>query len=103
MKKNSVLKITALLLVLVMASMTLSSCMTNRHTVGNGPQTGIVEKSRQWYVLWGLVNLGDQDTKSMVGYAADYKIETYYSGVDWLINLFLGWLSIQSRTIKVTK
>ena len=103
MKKNSFLKITALLLVLVMVSMSLSSCMTNRHTIGNGSQTGVVEKSRQWYALWGLVMLGDSDTNKMVGNATNYKIETYYGGVDWLINLFLGVFSIQSRSIKVTK
>ena len=77
--------------------------MTNRHTVGNGVQTGAVEKSRQWYALWGLVKLGDRDTKTMVGDATDYKIETYYGVGDWFINFFLGWLSIGSRTIKVTR
>ena len=103
MKKNSFLKIMALLLVLVMVSMSLSSCMTNSHTIGHGSQTGVVETSRQWYALWGLVKLGDSDTKKMAGNATDYKIETYYGGIDWLINLFLGAFSIQSRTIKVTK
>ena len=103
MKKNSFLRITALLLVLVMVSMSLSSCMTNRHTIGKGSQTGVVEKSRQWYALWGLVKLGESDTNKMVGDTTDYKIETYYGGVDWLINFFLGVFSIQSRTIKVTK
>lgn len=103
MKLNSFFKITAMLLILVMVTISLSSCMTNRHTVGKGAQTGITEKSRQWYALWGLVKIGDTDTKNMVGDTADYKIETYYGVVDWLINVFLGGFTIQSRTIKVTK
>lgn len=103
MKQNICLKITALLLILIMVSTSLSSCMTNRHTVGSGAQTGVVEKSRQWYALWGLVKLGDSDTKNMVGDSTDYKVETYYGVADWFINFFLGWLSIKSRTIKVTK
>lgn len=103
MNKNFYLKVTALLLLLVIAGMSFSSCMTNRHTIGNGSQTGVVEKTRQWYALWGLVKLGDSDTNKMVGDTTDYKIETYYGGVDWLINFFLGAFSIQSRTVKVTK
>ena len=82
---------------------TVTSCMTNRHTIGNGSQTGVVQKSRQWYALWGLAKLGNSDTKAMVGDTADYTIETYYGFVDWLVNFFLGGFSIQSRTIKVTK
>ena len=103
MGKQSFLKITALLMLLVSLTIMGASCMTNRHTVGKGSQTGVVEKSRQWYALWGLVNIGDQDTKNMVGDATDYKIETYYGVADWFIHFFLGWLSIGSRTIKVTK
>ena len=93
----------SLLLLSVTLTIMAAGCMTNRHTVGNGAQTGAVETSRQWYALWGLVNLGDRDTKAMVGDATDYKIETYYGVVDWFIKFFLGWLSIESRTVKVTR
>lgn len=103
MKKHSVLKMISLLLLLIALTTMGASCMSHRHTVGNGSQTGVVEKSRQWYALWGLVPLGNSDTKTIAGEAADYKIETYYGFVDWLINLFLGPFSIGSRTIKVTK
>ena len=103
MKKHSLFRVTALLLAVTLVCMSVTGCMTNRHTVGNGAQTGTVDKSRQWYALWGLVPLGDKDTKNMVGDTADYKIETYYGFVDYLINCFLGAFTIQSRTIKVTK
>ena len=101
--KHSFFRITALLLILTLFCMSMTGCMTNLHTVGRGAQTGKVETSRQWYALWGLIKLGDKDTKHMVGGAADYKIETYYGAVDMLINMVLGGFSIGSRTIKVTK
>ena len=92
-----------MLLVLLLMFATVTSCMTNRHTVGNGAQTGAVQTSRQWYALWGLVRLGDKDTKTMTDDTTDYTVETYYGAVDWIINFFLGGFSIKSRTIKVTK
>ena len=101
--KHSFCKITALLLILTLFCMSMTGCMTNTHTVGRGAQTGKVETSRQWYARWGLIKLGDKDTKHIVGDAPDYKIETYYGAVDMLINMFLGTFSIGSRTIKVTK
>jgi len=103
MQKNSFLKITAFLVLLTLLTTLAAGCMTHRHTVGSGSQTGVVEKSRQWYALWGLVKIGDADSKKLAGDATDYKIESYYGVADWFINFFLGWLSIGSRTVKVTK
>ncbi len=103
MGKQIFFKMTSLVLLLAMLTITAAGCMTNRHTVGNGPQTGAVITTRQWYALWGAVNIGDKDTKTIVGDTADYKIETYSGVVDWLVNFFLGWLSIGSRTVKITK
>ena len=103
MRNHSLLRLTSVLLVLLLMLATVTSCMTNRHTVGNGAQTGVTQTSRQWYALWGLVRLGDSDTKTIAGDTADYTVETYYGVVDWLINFFLGGLSIQSRTVRVTK
>lgn len=103
MKNHSLLRLASVLLVLLLMFATVTSCMTNRHTVGNGAQTGVAQTSRQWYALWGLVRLGDSDTKTIAGDTADYTVETYYGVVDWLINFFLGGLSIQSRTVRVTK
>ena len=103
MKNHSLLRLASVLLVLLLMFATVTSCMTNRHTVGNGAQTGVAQTSRQWYALWGLVRLGDSDTKTIAGDSADYTVETYYGVVDWLINFFLGGLSIQSRTVRVTK
>lgn len=98
-----ILRTLAMLLMVVLIGSLLTSCMTNTHTVGSGPQTGEVVKSRQWYALWGAVKMGNQDTKTEVGDKTDYKIETYDGPIDWLVNFFLGWLSIRTRTIKITK
>ncbi|MGP1455209.1 MAG: Bor/Iss family lipoprotein [Treponema sp.] len=99
--KTTFFKLTVVVLCIITVS--LSSCMTNHHTIGDGPQTGIVIEARQWYILWGLVPLGTTDTKDMVGNAPNYAIDTYYGVIDYLINCFLGPFSIQSRTIQVIK
>ncbi len=101
-KKGIVSRFVVMLIMLVFLAGSLSSCMTNHHTIGKGSQTGVVKKSRQWYALWGLAKIGDKDTKNMVEPdQADYEIKTYYGVGDWFINFFLGWLTIQSRSVKV--
>jgi len=100
--KTTFFKLTVIVLCVITVS--LSSCMTNHHTIGNGPQTGTVIESRQWYILWGLLPLGGAaDTKDMAGSASNYAIDTYYGVVDYLINCFLGPFSVQSRTVRVIK
>ncbi len=103
-KKGIVSNVVLMLFAVTLTVAPLSSCMTNHHTIGNGSQTGVVKKERQWYALWGLVELGDKDTKTMVEPGqTDYEIETYFGFGDYLINIFLGWLTLSSRTIKVEK
>lgn len=102
MTKCNLFRVITLLIVITFVGLGVSSCMSHTHTVGNGASTGSVVKGRQWYALWGLVKIGTKDTKTMVHDATDYKVETYYGFVDYIINYFLGIFSIQSRTIKVT-
>ena len=103
MGKQTFFKMTSLVLLLAMLTIMAAGCMTNRHTIGKGPQIGDSSTTRQWYALWGLVNLGNADSKEIAGDATDYRVETYYGVADWFINFFLGWLSIRSRTVKVIK
>ena len=93
-------KILVLLLVIAMFA---SSCAVHRHTIGKGPQTGVKTDKRQWYALLGLVRIGDVNVPEMAGGASDYEIYTRYNGIDWLISFFLGFVTIQSRTVTVTK
>ena len=93
-------KILVLLLVIAMFA---SSCAAHRHTIGKGPQSGVQADSRQWYALWGLVRIGSVDTLKLAGDKTDYEIYTRVNGIDWLINFFLGWTTIQTRTVTVIK
>lgn len=96
MKKTSTLLSVALLAL-------LPSCFTMNHQVGAGAQGTEVESDRQWYILWGLVELGHEvDSQEMAQGAADYDIETQWAPLDILMNFFTGIVSIHSRTTKVT-
>ena len=81
----------------------VSGCMAHTHRVGEGGQTGYTQSGRQWYFLYGLVPLNNVDTNVIAGRSTDYKIDTSYSVLDFIINLFTGWRTIYSRTVTVTK
>lgn len=85
-------------------SMVVSSgCMVHTHVVGNGAQTGNLEEARQWYILWGLVPINDVDTNNMAAGADDYTIETETTPIDFLIGLVAGIITVNSRTVTVTR
>lgn len=81
----------------------LMACATHTHVVGNGPSTGLTEKKRQYYALYGLIPLNKVDSKAMAGNTSDYKIETGTMGVDYLIGAVGTYFTITSRTVTVTK
>ncbi len=59
-----------------------------------------------WYVLWGLVPLGDNSTASLLEAYPDgseVAISTEASLIDILIGAVLGQFSVTTRTIKVQK
>ncbi|RMF57775.1 MAG: hypothetical protein D6748_10425 [Calditrichaeota bacterium] len=95
-------KITSVLLILSFIFV-LTGCFTNIHRVGNGPQQGVKVEQRQWYVLWGLVPINQVDSQSMAGGATDYEIKTEFTFVDIVIGFFTGIITVQPRTVKVTK
>ena len=83
-----------------------TACATHTHIVGDGPSTGLEEKARQYYLLWGLVPLNKVDTNSMIGDATNFKIETKTGPADVLIGIAAGMIvptTVASRTVTVTK
>ncbi|MHC4591444.1 MAG: Bor/Iss family lipoprotein [Planctomycetota bacterium] len=91
-------------LVLVVAMMSMSlGCYSLRHTVGSGPTTGVEVSGRQWYLLWGLVPLGREDSKDLAGDAKDYRVTTRQGFSDILINIFTGLVTVYSRSVIVEK
>jgi len=92
-----------LFIVLVIASLALVSCTKHVHKVGAGSKGMGMDEARQWYVLWGLVALNDVDTSKMTAGATDYEITTEQSGLDVVMNIFTGMVTVYSRTVTVKK
>ena len=88
---------------MAMTVMVSSGCMAHTHVVGDGGSAGEVEEQRQWYVLWGLVPINEVDTSTMAGPEENYTVETEITPLDFVINIFTGWVTVYSRTVTVTK
>lgn len=97
-----------LLICIMVLSMMLVGCSTNIHTVGAGPQTGMSNTARQYYLLYGLIPVNTVDTNEMAKsmQTENYEIKTQVGPVDVGINLasaiLVGGL-VSSRTVTVTK
>ena len=92
------------MLALVCGSLLLTSaCYTIQHTVGTGGRGGSESEKRQWYALFGLIPLGEVDSKSLAGDAANYTVTTQWGIVDILLNLITGIVTITSQTVTVER
>ncbi len=96
------MKCSSVLLAAVLALGT-TSCYTLEHTVGRGAQGSQKEEKRVWFVLWGLVPLGDFDSQKLAGDSKDYTVKSQQSVLDVIMNIFTGYISFVSRTVTVTK
>ena len=75
--------------------------MAHSHRIGSGP-TGLGEESaRQFYILFGLVQLNEVNVQRMAADLVSYDIESDYSFVDLLLQPFLLILTCTSRTVTV--
>ena len=81
----------------------LIGCAAHTHVIGNGAKGGESISKAQWYAVWGLVPLGNVDTKEMAGGATDYTIKTKESFVDFLIGIITENVTIVRRTVTVEK
>jgi hypothetical protein len=97
------LKKSVMLCITIVFLLGMLACSAHVHQVGTGPQTGQTIEARQWYVLWGLIPLNDVNTQQMAGGANNYEIATEQGVLDIIINIFTGYVSVYSRTVKVTK
>lgn len=88
---------------LILGVLLIIGCSAHVHTVGNGPQGNTVTEARQWYILFGYMPLNAVDTNAMAGEATDYEIRTEQKGIDIIISLFTGVVSVHSRTVTVRK
>lgn len=81
----------------------LAGCSAHTHMVGTGAHGLQKAEERQWYILWGLVPLNDVDSAAMAGGATDYTVHTEVSVVDFLIGIVTSIVTINARTVTVTK
>ena len=96
----------AVVMIMIVSSLFLIGCSTHVHTVGTGPQTGVENTARQYYLLYGLIPLNTVDTDKMAGSAANYEIQTQVGGMDVVINTASAFAIagiVSSRTVTVTK
>ncbi|MBI2618941.1 MAG: hypothetical protein HYW57_02565 [Ignavibacteriales bacterium] len=96
-------KTLAVILLLAVSLFLLNGCYTMTHVVGQGAQSNLTETARQWYVLWGLVPLNDVSSKSMAGGATSYTVKTEITPLDFLINIFTGFVTVYSMSVEVKK
>jgi len=89
----------------VFLATSMSGCYTLRHTVGTGSAGGASVSETQWYVLWGLVPLGQADSKAMAGGSSNYTVDTGMSFVDCLLSMVLNIIptTVTRQTVTVTK
>jgi len=90
-------------ILLIVSMFTFVGCYTNVHTVGNGGNSANKVEKKQWYILWGLVPLNEVDSKVMAGGAENYTIKTEHKFVDMLVGVITGIVTIQPKTVTVTK
>lgn len=100
MRKLFSMTMIALLLFVMVAA---SGCAAHIHVVGSGGSGDEIVEKRQWYVLWGLVPINEVDTAEMADGDSNYTIDTEQSALDVIINIFTSIVSVNSRTVTVTK
>jgi hypothetical protein len=81
----------------------LGGCWVQKHTIGNGGTGQTTVSQKQWFLLFGLVPLNNPNGGTMAAGATDYTITTEMSIVDWLISIVTSYVTIQPRTVMVTK
>lgn len=95
-------RLAACLVVLLTVAL-LSGCAQHIHKIGSGPAGAEIVEQRQWYILWGLVPLNTAESAVMAAGATNYEIKTAITPLDFVLNIFTGWVTVYSRTVTVTK
>lgn len=101
MKKNKMYISFNVIVVAIL--LTFSSCMTTRTTIGEGPvgkgeAKKVCSKTKQVYLFWGLMSLGNSQPK--VPSHGNVQIKTSYNVADALVSGLTGGL-FAMQTIKV--
>lgn len=78
----------------------VSSCYTVKYNVGKGAQTGVEEKAKNHFVIYGLAPVGDQKSpQELAGDATDYQVEITHTFIDGLLNAITFGIYTPTTTI----
>lgn len=95
------------LFLLVVLIICFTGCYTikvgGKAQLASSDQEGtLVAEKRYWYLLYGLIPLGNNSTDDYIpATASKVKVETKMTAVDFLLNLFTGLATIYSRTAEI--
>lgn len=64
----------------------LSSCFTHTYMVGDGSQTGVEVKEKNYFVMYGLVPISTSNPHMMAGGAENYEVTTSHTFIDGILN-----------------
>lgn len=93
--------ITVRTLLAVALSFAATGCVSHQHVVGLGPTgTGSVS-ARQYYMLFGLLQVNEVDTQRFAPELTSYSIDTRFSLTDLLLTTLLLPLTVTTRTVTV--
>lgn len=86
-------------MVALCAALSMSSCYTYTHTVGQGAQTGVDVKKKNHYFIYGLAKGNVSNPKEMAENAADYEVTIQHTFVDGLLNVITFGIYTPTTTI----
>ncbi len=87
------------ILIILVAATSLTSCMINEHTIGNGGQAEAARK-KTVYIIGNRVS--EVDSKALAAGAENYTIDTRSNFVDMLIS-GLTFGIVNTRTVIIKK
>lgn len=99
-----------ILIVLIFYCTAFFSCSTAIR-IGSGKYAfllpdkgGAIKETRtktNWYILFGLIPLGDNSTESLIGPKEKVFVQTYTSFINILTDIFTSIVTIESNTVEV--
>jgi hypothetical protein len=70
--------------------------------LGSSRDEGVkVAEKRCWYLLYGLVPINDNSTDNIIPANRTIRVETKYTPMDFILNMFTGFVTIYSNTAEV--
>lgn len=106
MKKVFVFLIAVVFVVTGCSQVVIKAPPGKRILISSEPVREPDQTKRVWYILWGLVPLGDNSTMSLLAVYPDgseVAISTERTLIDVIILAIASSLSIETRTIKVER